>query len=550
MPRNHDVRVYAKLTAARARAARSLYSGDVERLGQIAKQTERWKGRSSSHGLMLSVLQTMGMEEFTDLVGISTLLQSEMLNEREMKIADFWRSSGYQILQKCAKQISELAPKEAMRYRQVAEELAPELWKMERVAELYKEGTSSSVVDSDPKRALALLEEAQSLGRNLCDPAFDKWLEYVKDQVGKAEKAVRFAELYKEGTSSVVDSDPKRALALLEEAKILDEDLCDSTFHTLLKDVKQKVSSPSPLEPSSKEQIIELSQSKEIIDRYRPTTLPERVSRGACHFSIELPQKKGALVDLPTLPEGLEQRWIITPQGTPLIEMVKIPAGKAKFGEEKRELELEEYWIARTPVTNLMWLQFVKESQYQPTSDDHDGEYLKHWQDDQPPEELLEHPVVNVSYINAWAFCDYNGLSLPSEAQWEKAARGTNGRTYPWGNQPEPNGELCNFNSPISTTTPVNKYPDGASLYGLLDCAGNVREWCADEYQSNWLDIIANANTRHIICSCNNYADSTFALRGGSFDVMAEDVQCAARYRIKARNCFINFGFRPVFPRT
>jgi len=100
-----------------------------------------------------------------------------------------------------------------------------------------------------------------------------------------------------------------------------------------------------------------------------------------------------------------------------------------------------------------------------------------HWKEGSIPEGKEHHPVVNVSWHHTQAFCTWAGVRLPTEAEWEKAARGTDGRLYPWGDEP-PNRQLCNFSgSQLKDTTPVGSYPSGASYYGVLDMTGNVWEW-------------------------------------------------------------------------
>jgi formylglycine-generating enzyme required for sulfatase activity len=197
------------------------------------------------------------------------------------------------------------------------------------------------------------------------------------------------------------------------------------------------------------------------------------------------------------------------------LEFIKIPAGDFRYGDNKQKVRLDDFWISRTPVTNVQYKLFVDATRTQAPS---------HWSNGQIPAGKERHPVVNVSWDDAQAFCRWAGVSLPGEQQWEKAARGADGRTYPWG-EPAPDATRCNFNNQAGGTTPVGNYPAGASPYGLLDMAGDVWEWCADAHESG---------------SC--------VLRGGAFVDVAQYVQCACRYRGVPGDRGEFFGFRVASP--
>ncbi|MFC1706530.1 formylglycine-generating enzyme family protein [Planctomycetota bacterium] len=165
-----------------------------------------------------------------------------------------------------------------------------------------------------------------------------------------------------------------------------------------------------------------------------------------------------------------------------------------------------------------------------------------------------DHPVVNVSWDDTKAFCDWAGLSLPSEAQWEKAARGTDGRQFPWGNDWNP--QLLNFNDSSCTdghdwqdtsaddgygyTAPVGSYVAGKSPFGAHDMAGNVWEWCADWYDEN-------AHERYAKGQTNPPAQGELrVLRSGGWDSHAVLCRCALRSRFPPPNQCDFLGFRPV----
>ena len=168
-------------------------------------------------------------------------------------------------------------------------------------------------------------------------------------------------------------------------------------------------------------------------------------------------------------------------------EMILIPAGEFLMGSDpsvdkdaqpdeqpQHTVYLPDYYLAKTPVTNAQYAAFVQATFLQPI----------HWKGEKPPGGKEDHPVVNVSWHDAIAYCHWlaevmgKPYRLPSEAEWEKGARGTDGRIYPWGNRWDV--KRCNtWEGGQKDTTSVETYPQGASPYGLLDMAGNVWEWCS-----------------------------------------------------------------------
>jgi formylglycine-generating enzyme required for sulfatase activity len=163
-------------------------------------------------------------------------------------------------------------------------------------------------------------------------------------------------------------------------------------------------------------------------------------------------------------------------------------------------VSLNAFWIDQTEVTNAMFATFLNEHSNLLGNrlialDINDEDTHIHladgfWQADQGYE---AHPVMEVTWYGAVAYCSWAGRRLPTEAEWEKAARGTDEHIYPWGND-EPSADMLNFDYDIGNTTIVGSYPKGASPYGALDMAGNVWEWAADWYVQTYYVNSPSAN--------------------------------------------------------
>ncbi|MEK9142741.1 MAG: SUMF1/EgtB/PvdO family nonheme iron enzyme [Nitrospirota bacterium] len=189
-----------------------------------------------------------------------------------------------------------------------------------------------------------------------------------------------------------------------------------------------------------------------------------------------------------TRPVATEVRQVAP---SPPVDMVKVPKGHFLYGDKKTDETIDhDYWIDKYPVTNEKYRDFIEVDGYENQrywspegwqwKIKNNITCQKYWNDEKWNKP--DHPVVGVSYYEAEAYAKWAGKRLPTEQEWEKAARGEDGRQYPWGD--EFDKSRCNSEeSGIGHTTPVIQYPNGVSTYGCYDMAGNVWEWCDD-----WFD--------------------------------------------------------------
>ena len=204
-------------------------------------------------------------------------------------------------------------------------------------------------------------------------------------------------------------------------------------------------------------------------------------------------------------------------------EMVEIPAGQFQYGEEKQPQTLESFKIGKCPITNAQYKRFLDANpDCRVPHVDEDWARPYNWDRDTRTYPLgrANHPVVLVSWEDAVAYCRWAKKRLPSEEEWEKAARGEDGREWPWGNEFDP--ERANTSEGgVGATTPVGCYPGGASPYGGLDMAGNVWEWTASDYEQG-----------------------VKVVRGGAWSYLQGYARCACRYWVYPGYRYYGLGFR------
>jgi formylglycine-generating enzyme required for sulfatase activity len=244
--------------------------------------------------------------------------------------------------------------------------------------------------------------------------------------------------------------------------------------------------------------------------------------------------------------------------------MVHVPAGEFLMGSVDADgqaaadevtahtVDLDDFWIDRTEVTNAQYVQFLNAlgayrgacrgyDCVETKVEDPDSHILR-WEGRYVVESGFDdHPVIEVTWYGAQAYCQWAGVRLPTEAGWEKAARGVDGRLYPWGNDPA-DCSKAQYGDCGGKTVPVGTRPAGASPYGALDMAGNVWEWVADWYDPGYYDRSPARNPQG--ASSGEYK----AFRGGSWGYLPKFIRTTDRARNRPSYAGFNLGFRCAAP--
>ncbi|HEX2696663.1 MAG TPA: SUMF1/EgtB/PvdO family nonheme iron enzyme, partial [Anaerolineales bacterium] len=216
--------------------------------------------------------------------------------------------------------------------------------------------------------------------------------------------------------------------------------------------------------------------------------------------------------------------------------LVAVPAGEFSMGHGGQDnpvhqIWLADFWLFRTKVSNAQYARCVNTGYCAPPDSQDNPLYEDNSHADDP--------VVGVTYDQASAYCAFMQARLPSEAEWEKAARGPHGNLYPWGSG-APSCDLLNFNNCVGTTTNVTSYPHGQSYYSALDMEGNAFEWTADWYEPLYYRDAPVANP------AGPDSGQQRSVRSSSYKSDSSQVTAATRFFDLPENHRADLGFRCV----
>ncbi|HEX4355433.1 MAG TPA: SUMF1/EgtB/PvdO family nonheme iron enzyme, partial [Polyangiales bacterium] len=300
----------------------------------------------------------------------------------------------------------------------------------------------------------------------------------------------------------------------------------ESHFALMMAHVREQ-----PISPLSLRSDVPPALAQLIMDALQKS--PEKRPRSCAEFRARLMDALASFDEQTSEVDELPRSLRDTDGG----ELLLVPEGFFGMGQERRPVFLDAFYMDRFPVTNRQYASFLAVTGYRSSHPD----FLALWRDGRVPNGLEQHPVVHVSWFDAHAYAQWAGKSLPSEAQWEKAARGTDGRKYPWG-KVAPDATRANYGRLHRGTVAVGSCPAGASPYGVEDLAGNVWEWCEDVDAQ---DFYARGPS-HNPCNRAIGPRARMVVRGGSFMYDAPSVRTTARTSFEPDAGAQGIGFRCV----
>lgn len=238
---------------------------------------------------------------------------------------------------------------------------------------------------------------------------------------------------------------------------------------------------------------------------------------------------------------------------SPVDGMVQIfiPEGSFRMGgldvkaeeDEKpdHKVSMSAFWMDQLETTNAMYMICVQQGACEPPDLFRSEKHQKYFN----TEQYADYPVIYVTWGDASDYCTWAGKRLPTEAEWERAARGDDFRNFPWGDE-RPDTSRANFDRKINDVSRVGSFPAGASPFGVLDMAGNVWEWVSDFYDPNYYSLAVVANPSGPLAA-RGILSQLRVIRGGSYQDVERDIRVSNRGHASGPNPDANDMDSPEF---
>ena len=230
---------------------------------------------------------------------------------------------------------------------------------------------------------------------------------------------------------------------------------------------------------------------------------------------------------------------------------VFIPEGSFRMGgldvkaeaDEKPDhaVSMSAFWLDKLEITNAMYMICVQDGACEPPDFFRSEKHQKYFN----TEEYADYPVIYVTWGDATDYCSWAGKRLPTEAEWERGARGDDFRSFPWGDE-RPDTSRANFDHKINDVSRVGSFPAGASPYGVLDMSGNVWEWVSDFYDAGYYSLAVAANPSGPLAA-KGMLSQLRVIRGGSYQDVEKDIRVTNRGHASGPNPDANDMDSPEF---